>query len=286
MNDLRHQPLDVVTACHIKNLPILQLAAQNLPQFVPFKKLHVITARANFLAFAKALGPDVALIDEDTFIPGLTLAQLRTLAEPGFPKGAGWYFQQFLKFGFAFKETGDDHYLIWDADTVPLRPMEFFDGQGRMLFTKAGEHHRPYFETYRKLLRHDPRRECSFISQHMIVRKSILREMLQTIEQNFPGPENWAWKIMRQLAGTGTNRFSEYETFGHYVKNLHPDTAGIRELPWLRGGAQLVSTRPTAADLARLAADYVFVSFEVRRGHFMGWRQWKMIYEHIRNAIR
>ena len=137
MNQLRHQPLDIVTACRLKDLHILKLAAQNLPRFVPFKKLHVLTARPNFPQFARILGPEVALIDEDTFIPGLTLAQLRALAEPGFPQGAGWYFQQFLKFGFAFQVTGDDLYLIWDADTVPLRPMEFFDDQGRMLFTTA-----------------------------------------------------------------------------------------------------------------------------------------------------
>ncbi len=266
MNQLRHQPLDIVTACRLKDLHILKLAAQNLPRFVPFKKLHVLTARLNFPQFAKILGPEVALIDEDTFIPGLTLAQLRALAEPGFPQGAGWYFQQFLKFGFAFRETGDDHYLIWDADTVPLRPMEFFDDQGRMLFTTAAEYHQPYFETYRNLLRHDPHRECSFISQHIIVRKSILREMLQAIEHNFPGPENWAWKIMRQLAGEGTNRFSEYETFGHYVKNVHPEAAVFRQLPWLREGSKLISTHPTTKDMARLAKDYAFVSFEANHG--------------------
>jgi hypothetical protein len=135
-----------------------------------------------------------------------------------------------------------------------------------MLFTTATEHHRPYFETYQNLLRHNPRREFSFISQHIIVRKSILREMLQTIEQNFPGPENWAWKIMRHLAGDGTNRFSEYETLGHYVKNIHPATAVFRQLPWLREGSKLVSTHPSPADLARLAKDYAFVSFEANHG--------------------
>jgi hypothetical protein len=266
MNELRHQPLDIVTACRLKDLHILRLAAQNLPRFVPFKKLHVLTARANFPAFTKTLGSDVALIDEDAFIPGLTLAQLRALNEPGFPAGAGWYFQQFLKFGFAFHATADDHYLIWDADTVPLRPLEFFDAHGRMLFTTAAENHPPYFETYRNLLRHDPHREFSFISQHIIVRKSILREMLQTIEKKFPGPENWAWKIMRNVAGDGTNRFSEYETLGHYVKNMHPDTAAFRELPWLRDGTRLVSTHPSAADLERLAENYAFASFEANHG--------------------
>jgi hypothetical protein len=265
MNPLRQQPLDVVTTCHQKDLPILRLVARHLPRQVPFKRLHVVTARRNFSRFANALGTDVALIDEDAFIPDLTLARLRALPEPGFPQGAGWYFQQFLKFGFAFHETQDDHYLIWDADTVPVRPLEFFDEQGRLLFTKAEENHRPYFETYEKLLRHDPGREFSFISQHMIVRKSLLREMLQTIEQNFPGPENWAWKIMRNLAGEGTNRFSEYETLGHYVKNRHPEVAAFRESAWLREGSRGLFG-PTNGELARMGRSYDFVAFEANRG--------------------
>jgi len=265
MSPLRQQPLDVVTTCHLKDLPILRRVARYLPRYVPFKKLHVVTARQNFPRFANALGTDVALIDEDTFIPNLTLARLRKLPEAGFPQGAGWYFQQFLKFGFAFQETQDDHYLIWDADTVPVRPMTFFDESGRLLFTKAGEHHRPYFETYEKLLRHNPNREFSFISQHIIVRKSLLREMLQTIEQNFPGPENWAWKIMGNLAGEGTNRFSEYEMFGHYVKNRHPEAAVFRDLPWLREGSRGLFG-PTHGKLARLGRDYDFVAFEASRG--------------------
>ena len=262
LNPLRQQPLDIVTACHRRDLPILKLTARNLPQFVPFKKLHVVTARPNFQEFAEVLGAEVALVDEDEFIPGLTLAGLRTLFEPGCAHGANWYFQQFLKFGFAFQETGDDHYLIWDADTVPLRPLEFFDAQGRMLFTTATEHHPPYFQTCRNLFRHDPRREFSFISQHLIVRKSILREMLQTIEMNFAGPENWAWKIMRHLGGSGPNRFSEYETLGHYVKNLHPATAAFRQLPWSREGSRQAPMPPSDADLARLAGHYAFVAFE------------------------
>ena len=84
MNHLRHQPLDVVTACRLKDLHILKLAAQNLPQFVPFKKLHVITARRDFPSFAHALGTNVTLIDEDAFIPGLTLARLRAFDDPVF----------------------------------------------------------------------------------------------------------------------------------------------------------------------------------------------------------
>jgi hypothetical protein len=266
MENLSRQPLDIVTASRLKDLHILALVAENLRRFVPFKQLYVITARANFHRFEDMIGPGAVLLDEDAIIPGMNLVQLRGLDEPDFPRGAGWYFQQFLKYAFAFQKMEDDYYLIWDADTVPLRPLEFFDKDGRMLFTVAEEFNRSYFETYKRLLRHDPQREFSFISQHMIVRKSIVREMLETIEGNFPGGENWAWKIVRHLAGEGTNRFSEYETLGHYIKNTHPQTATFRRLPWSRDGVRLTSTHPSKSDLDRLAEKYAFVAFEANQG--------------------
>jgi len=259
---LRHHPLDIVTACRAADLRILRLTFAALERYVSLRRLFVITARSNFRSCRRALGEEVILIDEDTFIPGMTLDALRQLPLPGFPRGAGWYFQQLLKFQFAFSEPAEDYYLIWDADTIPLRPLEFFDGHGAMLFTTADEEHPPYFDTYRQLLGEEPRREFSFISQHIIVRKSILREMLAKIEARYPGDESWAWKIMRHLEGTGTNLFSEYEMYGHYVKNHYPAQAIYRQLPWLRQGSRVVGGLPSSRDLERLGQEYAFAAFE------------------------
>ena len=174
----------------------------------------MIPARRDFDSFALALGPEVVLLDEDLMIDGVTLQSLKTIPLARFSQGPGWYFQQLLKYQFAFHEPEDDYFLIWDADTIPLRKLEFFDGQGRMLLTKAEEYHPPYFQTYEKILGQPARREFSFIAQHMVVQKSILREMLGDIERHCPGTENWVSKIMRNLGGEGSNRFSEYESWG------------------------------------------------------------------------
>ncbi|MEI9897538.1 MAG: DUF6492 family protein [Chthoniobacter sp.] len=272
--DLRHHPLDVVTACRAADLRVLQLTSAALKKYVPLRRLHVVTAPSNFRQFRRALGEEVALVDEDTFIPGMTLEALRQLSLPGFPRGAGWYFQQLLKLNFCFHELQEEYYLIWDADTVPLRPLEFFNEQGAMLLATAEEEHPPYFETYRKLLGHDPHREFSFIAQHILVQKSILREMLEIIEQRFPGDGNWAWKIMRNLEGTGTNLFSEYEMYGHYVKNRYPDRAVYRQLPWLREGSRAVRGIPSSKDLDRLGRDYAFAAFESSQRFLRRWVRW------------
>jgi hypothetical protein len=260
--DLRRPPLDIVTACRAADLPVFRLALAGLRRFVPFGQSHVITSRANFPRFRRALGTDVDLIDEDTMIPGMTLDQLKRFSLPFFPRGAGWYLQQLLKFAFCFRKPENDYFLIWDADTIPLQALEFFDESGRMLFTIADERHEPYFETYRRLLREEPRPEFSFISQHMIVEKPILREMLAKIDSNFPGSDSWEWKIIKNLQGAGTNLFSEYETLGHYVKNNYPSRAAYRRLNWLREGSLWTHGGPSRSDLRKLADQYDFVAFE------------------------
>jgi hypothetical protein len=260
--DLRNHRLDVVSVCQAADLRILQLNHAALKKYVLMRQLYVITAARNFRRFNRALGDEVVLIDEDVFIPGMKLEQLRGLPLPGFPKGAGWYFQQLLKLQFAYTKPADDYYLVWDSDTIPLRALQFFDEKGAMQFTIADEAHAPYFQTYRKLLGEGPNREFSFISQHMPVRKSILREMLARIETHVPGDGNWAWKIMWNLEGTDVNLFSEYEMFGHYVKNHYPEQAVFRRLPWLRDGTRVVGGIPSPQDLERLGKEYAFAAFE------------------------
>jgi len=191
------------------------------------------------------------------------LAELQKINRPHFPRAAGWYFQQLLKLQFAFLHPDDDYYLIWDADTVPLRPLQFFDHDGRMLLTKAAEYHLPYFETYQRLLREPPQREFSLIAQHMIVQKSIAREMLARIQQQTDGHQHWAWSIMASLPPQGDNLFSEYETYGHYVKNHYPDRIRFIERNWLREGTEHTGGWiPRPPDLQQLGQKYDYVAFE------------------------
>lgn len=209
------------------------------------------------------LNKEVRVVPEDEFITGMTLTELRKLPVSHFPSAAGWYFQQLLKLQFAFVDPAEDYYLIWDADTVPLRPMTFFDPSGRMLLTKTTEYHPPYFETYRRILGEEPNREYSFITQHMLIQKSIAREMLDRIEQHVKGDGNWAWKIIRSLPQTGDNLFSEYETYGHYVKNHYPERVAIVERSWSRDyNLKLTRGLPSESGIQTLARDLDYMAFE------------------------
>jgi len=269
---LMHRRLPVLTACRARDLPILEIAARKLPEMVPCRRLYVVVPDHDCRQVQRRLGHEAEVITENDFIPGMTIGQLRGLKASGFPPMAGWYFQQLLKLQFAFVEPEDDFYLIWDADTVPLRPMRFFDSADRMLLTRASEYHAPYFETYRRLLGAEARREFSFIAQHILVQKSVAREMLGAIERHVPGDDCWAWKIMRALpADQGLQTFSEYETYGHYIKNHYPDRVRWISRQWLREPTfKFGRSVPSSKELKALAEKYDYAAFERA---YKGWRR-------------
>ena len=257
------RPLQVVTCCRARDLPVLEITARKLLEFVPIKSFHVIAPDRDCRRIGAALGSTAIVISEDTFIPGMTRSQVRAFPGPLFPHAAGWYFQQLLKLQFAFEFPEEDYYLIWDADTVPLRPLRFFDGESRMLLTKATEFHAPYFDTYQRMFREAPHREFSFIAQHMIVQKSIVREMLSRIHWWKSTESTWPWKVLSSLAEPGGNLFSEYETYGHYVKNHYPDRIRFVERNWLREGAEYTKGWvPSSTQVVQLAQEYDFAAFE------------------------
>lgn len=128
----------------------------------------------------------VSLIDEATLVPGMNIQSVRSMVDAHFTHGmrAGWYFQQFLKMGFALSPYAKSHYLIWDADTIPTSPLHFFDEQGKMLLTKKTEYHRPYFDTMQRLIGMDKSVDFSFIAEHMIIKTAFMQSLINTISQS------------------------------------------------------------------------------------------------------
>jgi hypothetical protein len=254
--------MQIISACIARDLPVYKITCESLRKHIPGAETHLVTRKEDFQRFRDACGSELILWDENSLLSGITMKQLRELPLPFFPKGAGWYFQQFLKFAFVDVSNSDAHYLIWDADTVLLKPIDLFDTKGRPYYTKAAEHHRPYFETFQQLFGVPAVRDFSFISQHQMIHKPILRQMLAEIEERNPESRHWVWAVMSNLRGDGSNLFSEYETYGHYAKWKCPESMAFRELSWTRNGERLAGYPPDPTKLKALSTDYSFAAFE------------------------
>jgi hypothetical protein len=254
--------MQIVSTCLLRDLNVYKTTFKSLRKHIPGAELHVITRRQDFPRFSEACGADLQLWDESTLLATMTMEELKQVPLPFFPRGAGWYFQQFLKLAFVDVSNDDDYFLIWDADTVLLKALDFFSPDGLPYYTRASENHHPYFETFEKLFGVPANREYSFISQHQLIKKSVLRMMIAEIEERFPDCKSWYWAVMGQLKGEGSNLFSEYETYGHYLKIKQPDSFLTRDIAWTRHGGGLLGYGPDNRRLKKLSRDYTFAAFE------------------------
>ena len=154
-------------------------------------------------------------------------------------------------------------YLVIDSDTVFLRRVPFFSEDGRPLYATGTEYLGRYFETFQRLLGFSPLREYSFITHHMIFSVEIVKEMRDA----FTGINTWETNLLSGIFGNSlegggcfsegpTCYFSEYETYGHYLKARHPRGFRIRPLKWHN-----VPIPPSRYLLGRLSKLFDFCSF-------------------------
>ncbi|MBQ5754671.1 MAG: hypothetical protein IIV90_03280 [Oscillospiraceae bacterium] len=252
-------------------MPILKRdwpAAQvNLPfvfENLPIRRLVVLS------------GPDIqpllpqderiVFVDENKLVEGLSLAAVKEVMRRriGTDRRAGWYFQQFLKMGYA-RVCQEEQYIVWDADMVPVRPIAFEKEDGTLLFSLKEEYNKPYFDTMKTLLGLEKCREESFIAENMIMDCALMREMLAEMEANqaVQGESFWEkclWAVEEsQLPKSG---FSEFETFGTWVLAHHPERYDVRRLKALRSGKNIMGETPTPEMLKWAGESYDTVSME------------------------
>lgn len=153
-------------------------------------------------------------------------------------KRTGWYVQQFIKMAYSLI-CRDDYYLLWDSDTIPLKKVAFMI-ENKPVFDCKTEHHKPYFNTISNLF---PEFELSFhksfIAEHMLIKTEIMRMLIKDIESSqCVDGENFQQKIINSIdiCELGRSGYSEFETFGNYVRNRYPDSYRMRDWRSLRHG--------------------------------------------------
>lgn len=227
--------------------------------------IYIITNKSCFSAFEKPFCTtnNVTLIDENQLIPGMTFGTIRKeLDAKGRAEMTGWYFQQFLKLGFALSQYASQYYLVWDADTIPLNKIVFWE-DNKVLINPKKERHQPYFDTITKLLGISQFANYSFISEHMMIKTDIMKEMIEKICKD---REQWWMVILEKCDLYNRQAFSEFETYGNYCLIYHPELLSTRTLITLRCGGKLFGRQVTDKELSMLAMDFDTASFE--RGQY------------------
>jgi hypothetical protein len=259
---------DAVICAGPHHLQIAAVSIKSLQIFSRPDKIYMITAADNFERFQtlEGQGSPLVMVDEDKLIQGVDLGSLKEyfVRRGADPARTGWYFQQFLKMSICHLPTLADHFLIWDSDTIMLRPLSFFDPDGRPLVNPTSRFHRPYFDLIERLFGFTRLVDFSFISEHLMIRKEYMQQLIDEI-QSRGSKVHWTFHILDLVKDADLSKagFSEFETYGNFVQRKYPGSYLIRRLRSLRSGAKRTGPVPGARDLYLFSRKYAYVSFEV-----------------------
>lgn len=261
---------DVVMNVAAHHKDIARLAIEYLRKNTTAAKFYIISTNDVLKNFEymkdKEDNLEVHLIDEDKLIPGITLNGIKEylLEHAGNSKQAGWYFQQFRKMAACYIPDISSHYLVWDADTIMLKPISFFSEDAKVLINPESENHLPYFDTINTILGMKQIAEYSFVCGHLMINAAYMGELIDFINDHVKSSRHWVWKIMDSIKpdDLGNKGFSEFETYGNFVLSRHPESFDLRPLRYFRFGAGKFGMRPNKYDLHYLSSTYTYASFE------------------------
>lgn len=263
---------DLVICAIERDIPTLEIGLPFMRKYLCPRRIVLIAPRAChplLASFRNKIGAtcELSLIDEDSLAEGLNRDYVSALlvARGANPQRSGWYFQQFLKLCYSLNPAASDYYLVWDADTIPLRPMKFFSEKGSIFFEKSKEYNPYYFQTLQKLIGKGKIYDHSFISEHMLLERSTVQELLKLIcSPSVTSPREVARRIIAAVDDEvlSMSGFSEFETYGTFASSTYPDRYELRSLRSLRHGAMLFGRQPTVENLFALSHRYWWASFE------------------------
>ncbi|MFD2370956.1 DUF6492 family protein [Brevibacillus sp. GCM10020057] len=171
---------------------------------------------------------------------------------------SGWLLQQLLKLAGG-KLTKRRYYLVIDADTILIRP-HIFLVNGKTVFYCRNWSRPEYFRTYRKLLGVKPAAKRSFVAHYMLFDKAKLSHLKRKIEARHK--TRWYWAIIKKTNKKSYAGFSEFETYGNFVKAHYPGHLVVRS-----SLNKSLSSKPaslTRNRIIQLARKYRSISFHKR----------------------
>ncbi|MBU3563608.1 DUF6492 family protein [Polynucleobacter sp. Tro8-14-1] len=252
---------EVISVCSIKDIDVWTVAAKHIVQYISAKQYTVIVPDAQVQMFSAVTKVPYQVKPESLFVGNLKEKIAQTLT-PENQDRVGWYLQQFVKISAVLTHDDRDVVLIWDADTVPLKQLEFINSRGQFIYYKGDEYRKSYFDFIERALGLKRTQNFSFIAQSLILKVSWARELTNALAQSAQLP--WIDAVLSFLDKAEPAGFAEFETLGTWIWNHHHDEIIISERPWYRNGLSLVGNPPKLSQSVwnGLAKSYDFISFE------------------------
>ena len=234
---------DKLNLCQVSlkgNIPIIIENYRKLTLFYKDFNIFIICPKKDLNLFKKKLKySEFTIISEDQILSFSKFQKIfyrlskkykfKTL----FKERLSWYYQQILKlaFVFYFLKKNNKRIILWDADTVITKKINFFSGDFSSKFGTFTEFHKSYFEINKVLLGQIPKYFISSVVQFGSItsfESKILMKKLK-IKGNKINEiaNNLSTLIMREIflmdASYNGSLFSEYELIGNFKILIKPE---------------------------------------------------------------
>ena len=167
---------DLILVVAGKDFQYMDVKLKNIREFINPDIVYIISPRIDIEKNKYRIlknNNKVFMIDENDILD-INNINFNNVQIPGMPQRRFWYYQQFLKMAFSYsKYSTKDYYLIWDADTIPLNPIIFFENKKIHLTINKEEYNEQYHNNIARLFGDIKMHHKSFISQHLFVKKPV-----------------------------------------------------------------------------------------------------------------
>ena len=164
-------------------------------------------------------------------------------------KRAGWFFLQQLNFQAALSlEELSEHYIVWDADTIPTsKQLVFFNYETRQTIYYMNDENNEvpaavaYHNSYELLtgLRIEHPRSRNYVSHFMCFSKTYAKAIVRHIATWRGVPLNeWMISVTESIddpylgSAGGGNGFADYDLYGSWVATFHKNRIILKNDWW------------------------------------------------------
>ncbi|MBU3538232.1 DUF6492 family protein [Polynucleobacter sp. UK-Gri1-W3] len=251
----------VICVCCKRDAQAWEIASSYIVRNLKARHYKVYVPDADLELFQEISAKPFQVIGESIYTSQFA-AEIKRRLDAKIASQFGWYLQQFIKLSAVNDCLPDEIVLIWDADTIPLKPLSFIDHQGRLIYYKGAEYHHPYFETVMRLLHLSKKIRFSFIAQCFVLKAAWLQECFREIELRHGMP--WVPALLNSIRFDEGNSFSEYETIGTFISHRHSSEIVYTDRKWLRLGNSAIGHPAFLGPniIADQLNDYDYASFE------------------------
>ena len=255
---MESQILNICQVSLVRNISLIEKNYLNFSKFYNKFHLYIICPQKDLILFKeKFKNHNITIVNEDDILSfkdfkNIFLNLSKAIKyQKEFENRLGWYYQQMLKITFVidFIDNKKESIVIWDADTIILRKINFFINFNSNSFASLSEFHKAYYITTKNILGILPSYFVSSLIQFIAVdienNFNLKNKLNNYMEKNLFQTSEWVSNIIfksifESHVEYNGSMFSEYELIG--ISNLLSKKRKQKALFTLRFGLNGILT--------------------------------------------